>query len=115
MGNQFLEVAIETALEAGGIPTMLLGLHPLLSPDLLHALASAGHGDHIAIVDANFPAASIAQRLIPLHDALLLGLWIWAFGRSEVSWRQERFGVGRDGSLHRVPSLKSQHRGETAE
>jgi len=53
--------------------------------------------------------------LIPLHDALLLGLWIWAFGRSEVSWRQERFGVGRDGSLHRVPSLKSQHRGDTAE
>jgi len=53
--------------------------------------------------------------LIPLHDVLLLGLWIWAFGRREVSWRQERFGVGRDGSLHRVPSLKSQHRGETAE
>jgi len=48
---------------------MLLGLDPLLSPDLLHALASAGHGDRIAIVDANFPAASIAQRLIPLHGA----------------------------------------------
>ncbi len=48
---------------------MLLGLHPLLSPDLLHALASAGHGDRIAIVDANFPAASTARRLIPLHGA----------------------------------------------
>jgi L-fucose mutarotase len=48
---------------------MLLGLDPLLSPDLLHALASASHGDRIAIVDANFPAASIARRLIPLHGA----------------------------------------------
>ena len=43
---------------------MLKGIHPLLSPDLLHALAAMGHGDEIAIVDANFPAASNAQRLI---------------------------------------------------
>jgi len=48
---------------------MLLGLDPLLSPDLLFALAIAGHGDRIAIVDANFPAASTAQRLIPLYGA----------------------------------------------
>jgi L-fucose mutarotase len=48
---------------------MLLGLDPLLSPDLLFALASAGHGDRIAIVDANFPAASMARRLVPLHGA----------------------------------------------
>jgi L-fucose mutarotase len=43
---------------------MLKGIHPLLSPDLLHALASMGHGDSVAIVDANFPAASNARRLI---------------------------------------------------
>jgi L-fucose mutarotase len=43
---------------------MLKGLSPLLSPDLLHALASMGHGDEIALVDANFPAATHAQRLI---------------------------------------------------
>ena len=36
----------------------------MLSPDLLHALAAMGHGDSIAIVDANFPAASNAKRLI---------------------------------------------------
>ncbi|WP_426958251.1 RbsD/FucU family protein [Muricoccus radiodurans] len=48
---------------------MLLGLDPLLTPDLLHALASAGHGDRIAIVDANFPAAANARRLIPLAGA----------------------------------------------
>ena len=46
--------------------TMLIGLDPLLTPDLLHALASMGHGDEIAIVDANFPATSSAQRLITL-------------------------------------------------
>jgi L-fucose mutarotase len=45
---------------------MLKGLSPLLVPDLLHALAAAGHGDVIAIVDANFPAARLARRLIVL-------------------------------------------------
>ena len=45
---------------------MLVGIHPLLTPDLLHALASMGHGDEIVIADANFPSASIARRLICL-------------------------------------------------
>jgi L-fucose mutarotase len=48
---------------------MLRGLDPLLTPDLLHALASMGHGDTIAVVDANFPAAATARRLIPLAGA----------------------------------------------
>ncbi|WP_022705566.1 RbsD/FucU family protein [Pseudorhodobacter ferrugineus] len=43
---------------------MLIGIHPLLSPDLLHVLAAMGHGDEIAIVDANFPGTACAQRLI---------------------------------------------------
>src|SRR5262249_2477817 len=45
---------------------MLKGLDPLLSADLLHALRAMGHGDEIVIVDANFPAASNARRLIRL-------------------------------------------------
>ncbi|HTW28063.1 MAG TPA: RbsD/FucU domain-containing protein [Acetobacteraceae bacterium] len=45
---------------------MLRGIPPLLTPDLLHALAAMGHGDRIAIVDANFPAAALAQRLVEL-------------------------------------------------
>lgn len=45
---------------------MLKSLDPLLGPDLLHALASMGHGDEIAVVDANFPGASCARRLIRL-------------------------------------------------
>lgn len=43
---------------------MLKILSVLHTPELLHALASMGHGDEIAIVDANFPSVSIAQRLI---------------------------------------------------
>jgi L-fucose mutarotase len=46
---------------------MLKSIHPLLGPDLLFALASMGHGDEIAIVDANFPAASLARRLVPMR------------------------------------------------
>lgn len=42
---------------------MLLGLDPLLSPDLLHALAAMGHGDRIVLVDANYPATR-GRRLI---------------------------------------------------
>lgn len=45
---------------------MLKGIDPLLAPDLLHALRAMGHGDEIAIVDANFPAATHARRLIRL-------------------------------------------------
>jgi len=43
---------------------MLKGIPSILGPDLLHALRAMGHGDDIAIVDANFPSASSAQRLV---------------------------------------------------
>jgi L-fucose mutarotase len=45
---------------------MLKGISPLLTPDLLHVLASMGHGDELALVDANFPAATHARRLVRL-------------------------------------------------
>jgi len=48
---------------------MLKRISPLLTADLLHALASMGHGDEIAIVDANFPAASLGKRVIPVVGA----------------------------------------------
>ena len=47
---------------------MLIGLDPLLSPDLLHALAAMGHGDRIVLVDANYPATR-GRRLISLPGA----------------------------------------------
>lgn len=45
---------------------MLKGLSPLLSPELLHVLASMGHGDELVLADANFPAASHARRLVAM-------------------------------------------------
>ena len=45
---------------------MLKGIPDILSPDLLHALRAMGHGDRIVIADANFPATSVARRLIRL-------------------------------------------------
>ena len=48
---------------------MLKGIDPLLHPDLLHALRAMGHGDELAIVDANFPAASMGRRVIRLDGA----------------------------------------------
>jgi L-fucose mutarotase len=41
---------------------MLKHIPPLLTPDALHALASMGHGDMLAIVDAHFPAARVAAQ-----------------------------------------------------
>lgn len=43
---------------------MLIGLSPLLSPDLLRTLAAMGHGDEIVIGDGNFPADSMGKRCI---------------------------------------------------
>jgi L-fucose mutarotase len=48
---------------------MLKGIHPLLHADLLHALAAMGHGDEIAIVDANFPAVSVGRRVLQAAGA----------------------------------------------
>ena len=49
---------------------MLKHIPPILSPDLLHALRAMGHGDEIAIVDANYPAQSAGPPVIRL-DGLL--------------------------------------------
>ena len=45
---------------------MLKNIPSILSPELLKVLMEMGHGDEIVIGDGNFPAASIAQRLIRL-------------------------------------------------
>lgn len=52
---------------------MLIGINPLLSPELLHVLAAMGHGDEIAIVDANFPGTACAQRLIRMDGVTATG------------------------------------------
>jgi L-fucose mutarotase len=43
---------------------MLRHIDPILSPELLAILRQMGHGDEIAIVDANFPAVTMGQRVV---------------------------------------------------
>lgn len=45
---------------------MLKGISPIISPELLKILMEMGHGDEITIGDGNFPAASMAKRLVRL-------------------------------------------------
>ena len=58
---------------------MLKTISPLISPALLALLAEMGHGDELVLADANFPAATLARRLVradglaipPLLEGLL--------------------------------------------
>jgi L-fucose mutarotase len=43
---------------------MLKGIDPFLGPELLAVLRGMGHGDEIVVADANFPAASVNNRVI---------------------------------------------------
>jgi L-fucose mutarotase len=43
---------------------MLKNIPPILGPDLLGILRAMGHGDEIAIVDANYPGDSAGPTLI---------------------------------------------------
>jgi L-fucose mutarotase len=78
---------------------MLKNIDPLLSPDLLMVLRSMGHGDDIAVVDGNFPADSMAQRLVRLDglaatavlDAILSVMPLDDFV-PEAAWRMEVVG-----------------------
>lgn len=43
---------------------MLIGIPSIISPELLKVLMEMGHSDELVLADANFPAASHAQRLV---------------------------------------------------
>lgn len=43
---------------------MLKNIPQIISPDLIKILMEMGHGDEIVLSDGNFPAASMAQRLV---------------------------------------------------
>jgi L-fucose mutarotase len=49
---------------------MLLGIDPLLSSEALAALRDMGHGDSVALVDANFPAYSLGAPVIRMDTDL---------------------------------------------
>jgi len=58
---------------------MVKGVPPVISPELMGVLMQMGHGDELVLADGNFPAASVARRLLradghgvaPLLDAIL--------------------------------------------
>lgn len=43
---------------------MLKNIPPIISPELLKILMEMGHGDELVLGDGNFPAASVAKRLV---------------------------------------------------
>jgi len=43
---------------------MLIGISPLLSPELLATLYRMGHGDEIVLADAHFPGESVNKTII---------------------------------------------------
>jgi L-fucose mutarotase len=79
---------------------MLKHLPAILSPDLLFALRQMGHGDEIAIVDANFPAYSMGPRVVRLDgvdatralDAILTVMPLDDF-TPEACWRMQVVGA----------------------
>jgi L-fucose mutarotase len=58
---------------------MLMGIDPLLPPELLMAMRAMGHGDDLLLCDRNHPAATIAKSTthgrvihVPLPDMMML-------------------------------------------
>ncbi len=43
---------------------MLKGINPIITGDLLKALCDMGHGDTISIVDANYPARTMNDKVM---------------------------------------------------
>ncbi len=46
---------------------MLKGISPVISPELLKALAEMGHGDELVIADGNFPCHSVGKDSIVIR------------------------------------------------
>jgi L-fucose mutarotase len=45
---------------------MLKNIPAVISPDLIHALMSMGHGEEIVFADADFPAGAYSKKIIRL-------------------------------------------------
>ncbi|MFJ5368933.1 RbsD/FucU family protein [Bosea sp. CER48] len=64
---------------------MLKNLDPVLSADLLWVLAAMGHGDDLALVDANHPAQTIAGATTSGRLVRLPGLTMQRAARAILS------------------------------
>jgi L-fucose mutarotase len=51
---------------------MLKTIPPSLTPELLWSIAAMGHGDRLAVVNANYPAYSMHERVIVLAGVSLV-------------------------------------------
>jgi L-fucose mutarotase len=78
---------------------MLKGIDPILGPELLGILRAMGHGDEIAVVDANYPAAAMGRPVVRCDgldatrvvDAVLSVMPLDDFV-PEAAWRMEVVG-----------------------
>lgn len=78
---------------------MLKGIHPLLGPDLLHAIRTMGHGDDIVVADANFPSSFLGPKVIradgvdavAITGAILTHMPLDTFV-PDAAWRMEVVG-----------------------
>jgi len=64
---------------------MLKGIDPVLTADLLWALDAMGHGDDLALVDANHPAEKIARSTVSGKLIRLPGLTMARVARAILS------------------------------
>ena len=75
----------------------LKGIDPLLTPELLKALAEMGHGDEIVIADANFTATTLGRGKTVIH---LPGVGVHAHVRGGAVAAAAGRGRGAAGGLH---------------
>lgn len=93
----FPSLALPTAL----IGAALAGFHVVASA-LLAITAAARLVLHYFAGSGGFRQRCRHVALVPLRDVLLAALWAWSFRKREIVWREQRFAIGEDGSLHRV-------------
>ena len=53
---------------------MLVGISPLIGPELLSTLCRMGHGDEIVLADAHFPGESCSRRCLRAAGLLIAAL-----------------------------------------
>lgn len=86
---------------------MLIGIDPLLPGELLGVLREMGHGDSIALVDANFPAfhlgppaIRIDQDVVRVGRAVLSVLPLDGFVEAPVRFMEADGAPGRLQEVH---------------
>lgn len=86
---------------------MLKNIHPLLGPELLHVLASMGHGDELVIADRNFPSYKVGKRVIELrgHDAPSVAEAICTLMPLDVSVSQPAHRMATDKGESDIPPV----------